>query len=366
VLEANEFVAVTSSATASLADAVFGATGRTASTNAGNEGLFAAVAVLGTAACFAGVAMASPAVCTVASAVTVVSTVISAVAAGAVTAVPDVVAAGISAEPFFNSVDVALGAAAAEEATVEEVAVEEVAAMAAAAMASGADLAEADVATATLAGATATGIATATAFGVITRLAPSSCAAADGSVAEVPSEESFPADFVDPALTLVDFPSGLVMDGAAAGDDTLVLPLELAPALDSAAWLALAPLALFAPPFGAAWSVEAAPRKDPLSLFAELSSAGRCGAARPEGCTGAGNGPCEGAGSLPALAAALLSTNAAKLSFDCGRSGGRVFCAVVCTDRLAARSAVTLNKARPFAMNCPLAFSKDRASWTLK
>jgi hypothetical protein len=295
----------------------------------------------------------------------------SAVAAGAVTAVPDVVAAGIAAEPSFNSVDVAPGAAAAEEATVEEVAVEEaaveeVAAMAAAAMASGVELAEADVATATLAGATATGIATAIAFGVITRFAPSSCAAADGSVAEAPSEESFPADFVVPALTVADFPSGLVVDGALAGGDAVVLPLEPAPALDSVVWLVLEPLALFAPPFGAAWSAEAAPRKDPLSLFAELSSAGRCGAARFEGCTGAGKGPCEGAGSLPALAAALLSTNAAKLSFDCGRSGGRAFCAAVCTDRLAARSAVTLNKARPFAMNCPLVFSKDRASWTLK
>jgi hypothetical protein len=101
-------------------------------------------------------------------------------------------------------------------------------------------------------------------------------------------------------------------------------------------------------------------REGALSVFADASSAGRCGAGR----SGAGNGAGEGAGSLLALAAALLSTSAAKLSLDWDGSGRAGFCGAVWTDKLAARSDVTLNTGPAFRDELPVLVSKDRASRT--
>jgi hypothetical protein len=106
------------------------------------------------------------------------------------------------------------------------------------------------------------------------------------------------------------------------------------------------------------WSVGAALREGALSVFADASSVGRCGAGR----SGAGKGAGEGAGSLLALAAALLSTSAAKLSLDWDGSGRAGFCGAVWTDKLAARSDVTLNTGPAFRDELPLLVSKDRAS----
>jgi hypothetical protein len=91
-----------------------------------------------------------------------------------------------------------------------------------------------------------------------------------------------------------------------------------------------------------------------LSADAETSSAGRGGAGR----SGAG----KGAGTLLASAAVLLSTNAAKLSFGGDGSGRTGLCSAVWTDRLAARSDVTLNTGPAFRDETALQVSKDRAS----
>jgi hypothetical protein len=84
----------------------------------------------------------------------------------------------------------------------------------------------------------------------------------------------------------------------------------------------LVPLALF---WGGAWSVGAALCEGPLSVCAEASSAGRCGAGR----SGAGEGAGKGGGSLPTLVAALLSTSVEKLSLDCDGSGRAGLCGAV-------------------------------------
>lgn len=83
----------------------------------------------------------------------------------------------------------------------------------------------------------------------------------------------------------------------------------------------LIPLALF---WGGAWSVAAPLREGPLSVCAEASSAGRCGAGR----SGAGEGAGKGGGSLPTLVA-VLSTSAEKLSLDCDGSGRAGLCGAV-------------------------------------
>jgi len=89
--------------------------------------------------------------------------------------------------------------------------------------------------------------------------------------------------------------------------------------------------------FAGAWSAEEALRPGALFVVADASSACRGGAGRSgggkEAGKGAGGGAGKGAGSggrsLPTLAAVLLSTSAAKLSFDCDGSGRAGFgCAV--------------------------------------
>jgi len=96
-------------------------------------------------------------------------------------------------------------------------------------------------------------------------------------------------------------------------------------------------------------------RQDLLSLAAGASSLCRGGAPRSVGG--------RGAESLPASVAVLLSTSAAKLSLDCGGSGRAGLCGAVWTDKLAARSDVTLNTGPAFRNEThPLQVSKDRAS----
>lgn len=73
----------------------------------------------------------------------------------------------------------------------------------------------------------------------------------------------------------------------------------------------------------------AALREGPLSVCAEASSAGRCGAGRSGAGEGAGKGAGKGAGSLPTLVAVLLSTSAEKLSLDCDGSGRAGLCGAV-------------------------------------
>jgi hypothetical protein len=80
--------------------------------------------------------------------------------------------------------------------------------------------------------------------------------------------------------------------------------------------------------FAGAWLAEEALRPGALFDAADASSACRGGAGRSGGGKEAGEGAGKGAGkgagrggrSLPKLAAVLLSTSAAKLSFDCDGS----------------------------------------------
>jgi hypothetical protein len=217
VSDADDVAAFVSPATAALAEAVLGETGAVASTKAGNDGLPAAFACA--AVCFADVATASLAPpCAVALAVTAASTAIPLVAC-APGVVPAVVAGSVAAEPSLGGVATAPGAAVTDE----------LAAIAAAAMASGAALAEAEAATGTLAGATVTGIATAIAFSVVTTVAPSCGAVADGSV----EATSFPDDFEAPALAVPDLPSELAVD--CDGGGASVLALELTALLEGVA-----------------------------------------------------------------------------------------------------------------------------------
>lgn len=85
--------------------------------------------------------------------------------------------------------------------------------------------------------------------------------------------------------------------------------------------MVLVPPGLF---WGGAGSVGAALREGPLSVCAEASSAGRCGAGR----SGAGEGAGKGGGSLPTLVA-VLSTSAEKPSLDCEGSGRAGLCGAV-------------------------------------
>lgn len=182
----------------------------------------------------------------------------------------------------------------------------ELAAMAAAAMASGAvALPDDDAAAGTIIGVTATGIATATGFGVVTAgpscftgAAGSAAVACEESPGEVSLEDGFAVDLVS-----VFEPPDFAFEPWAASALALALAFALASALALAfaweRWLSAASRLSER----AAWSVAALSRDRLPSATADELSGRRCEAV------------CSGARSLPVSAAVLLSTSAAKLSF---------------------------------------------------
>jgi len=207
----------------------------------------------------------------------------------------------------------------------------ELAAMAAAAIASGAvalpAAGVAGVAAGTSVDAIMTGIATATAFGVVAD-GPSSFAEAAGtaeeSAPEVLSEDGLSVDFSVPAFEALDF----ALDRWTAA----VLASALAAALASESCLAVASRS--SELFRAAWSEDAAPRERVLSAVAAASSERRCDA---DCCCAV-----EVARSLPVSAAALLSTSAPKRSFPDDGSDLTDLCGGPWKDTFVGASGVTL------------------------
>jgi hypothetical protein len=240
--------------------------------------------------------------------------------ADAVAAV-DAVMAAAAPESILVCADDAAGAAGAADAG-------ELAAIAAAAIASGAvALPGAGVAAGTSVDAIMTGIATATAFGVIAD-GPSCFAEAAGtaeeSAAEVLSEAGLSVDFSVPAFEALDF----ALDRWTAA----VLAAALAAALESESCLAVASRS--SELFRAAWSEDAASRERVLSAVAAASSERRCDA---DCCCAV-----EVARSLPVSAAALLSTSAPKRSFPDDGSDLTDLCGGPWKDTFVGASGVTL------------------------
>jgi hypothetical protein len=206
-----------------------------------------------------------------------------------------------------------LAAACADDAAGVPEMTDELAAMAAAAIASGAvALPDAGIAAGTPVSATGAGIATATAFGVVTADAACSTEAArsvearpveatsgEEWIVEVSPEDGFAFDFAEPAFEAPDFAPGcataLAMTSGVSSEDCLAVPLRSSAVLP------------------AVWSDAAALRDPLLSEVAGASPERRCGT----GCSGA----VEAVRSLPVSIAVLLSTSAPKLSFPCDGSG---------------------------------------------
>ena len=242
--------------------------------------------------------------------------------ADAVTAADAVSAAAVAVAVAAGSELVlicAVDAAAAVEAGA-------LAAIAAAAIASGAvALPDAGAAVGTSADMMATGIATATALGVVAD-GPPGCAAAAESVADPAAEllldDGFSADFADSAFTVPD----LVLDRWAA------LALASAAALVSEACLALA--SRLSELFFAVWSADAVSRDRAASAVVAAPSALRCA---PDCCWAV-----EVARGLPVSTGMLLSTSAPKPSFGCDWSDRAGFAGAVEKIALAAASDVTL------------------------